>query len=102
MGVFDALRQSASAADIRILHVDFRDCNDENNESLVVYVRHAGRSFLFAGDAEWEDRDCTPAIQNMLARFTGSASARARTPPARTPLAGPCGGSADTDGPDEM
>ena len=72
MGVFDALRQSASAADIRILHVDFRDCNDENNESLVVYVRHAGRSFLFAGDAEWEDRDCTPAIQNMLARFTGS------------------------------
>ena len=44
-------------------------------------TRHAGRSFLFAGDAEWEDRDCTPAIQNMLARFTGSASARARTPP---------------------
>ncbi len=74
MGVFDALRQSASAADIRILHGDFRDCNDENNESLVVYVRHAGRSFLFAGDAEWEDRDCTPAIQNMLARFTGSAA----------------------------
>ena len=43
--------------------------------SLVVYVAHAGRSFLFAGDAEWEDRDCTPAIQNMPARFTGSASA---------------------------
>ncbi len=58
--------------EIRILAGD-RDCRNQNNDSLVVRVAHAGKSFLFTGDAEFTDGGgCDgPEIDLLLARYDG-------------------------------
>lgn len=66
-----ALKTSPSMVDVRLLS-GFAGCADENNDSVVVLVIYKEARILISGDAEWEDKKCTPAITRMLKRFGGS------------------------------
>jgi competence protein ComEC len=65
-----ALSGSGSDADLRFLGGG-RGCENENNNSLVLLVRHRGAEFLFVGDAESEmDDGCGPGqIESVLDFF---------------------------------
>lgn len=62
-----ALRNAPSNADIRFL-AGYRggECEDENNDSLVLRVKYGEKIFLFTGDSESEDDGCFPQISNLL------------------------------------
>lgn len=57
---------SPSGVDVRFLSGYRTDCEDENNESVVMRVKYGEATFLFTGDAESEDRDCEPQISLLL------------------------------------
>ncbi|HEX8771876.1 MAG TPA: hypothetical protein VF711_14015, partial [Acidimicrobiales bacterium] len=65
-----ALSRNASKADLRFL-AGGRGCDNENNDSLVLLVRHNGAEFLFVGDAETEeDKLCGASeIDSVLNSF---------------------------------
>jgi beta-lactamase superfamily II metal-dependent hydrolase len=58
-----------SDVDVRFLSGSRPACEDENNSSLVVRVEYREATFLFTGDAEGEDRDCTPLLHRLVSRF---------------------------------
>jgi competence protein ComEC len=63
------LQTSGSRAEIRFLNAS-KDCENENNDSLVVLVRYGNTKLLVTGAAEWEsDSRCQAAIPRMLARY---------------------------------
>lgn len=66
-----SLRDSPSEVDMRFLN-GFRGCEDENNDSVVVLITYKLGKFLITGDAEWEDKNCKPAIDRMQALFKHS------------------------------
>lgn len=63
---------AASSAEV-ILLSGFRNCPDENNDSIAVLVKDGNASALFAGDAEMEDASGTcrtePQLQHLVKRF---------------------------------
>jgi beta-lactamase superfamily II metal-dependent hydrolase len=62
-----ALTTSPSNVDVRFLAGGRDDeCEDANNESLVVRVKYGQKSFIFTGDSEFEDQQCFPQIDNLL------------------------------------
>jgi hypothetical protein len=61
-----------SGADIRFLSGYRRDCEDENNESVVMRVKYGEATFLFTGDAESEDDNCEPQISLLLDWYRGT------------------------------
>jgi competence protein ComEC len=61
-----------SGVDIRFLSGYRRDCEDENNESVVMRVKYGEATFLFTGDAESEDDDCEPQISLLLDWYRGT------------------------------
>jgi competence protein ComEC len=64
-----ALLSSPSEVDIRFL-AGFRNCKNENNDTLTVLVRYKGTAMLFSGDAESESApDCVSEISHLLKRF---------------------------------
>lgn len=62
---------------VKIRFLDgWRDCNDENNFSLVMHVAYNEQSFLLTGDSEIDDKDfetntelCKGLIPTLLERF---------------------------------
>jgi hypothetical protein len=61
-----AIMRSDSKANIRFLNGG-RDCENQNNDSLVVHVQYQEASFLFTGDAGAEgDEQCTGGIPHLL------------------------------------
>lgn len=66
-----ALKNTNSEADIKFL-AGSRDCEDENNNSLVLRVDYKESSFLFAGDSEDEDGTCNPQINNLLEFYSNT------------------------------
>jgi competence protein ComEC len=58
-----------SGVDIRFLSGYRRNCEDENNESVIMRVKYGEAIFLFTGDAESEDDTCAPQISHLLDRY---------------------------------
>lgn len=55
-----------SGVDIRFLSGYRRNCEDENNESVIMRVKYGDAIFLFTGDAESEDDTCDPQISVLM------------------------------------
>jgi len=62
---------TSSEVDLRVLDGS-RECDDENNDSLIVRVRYRKASFLFSGDAEVDDKVCVGEIPILLSFYKGT------------------------------
>ncbi|MCY7348022.1 MAG: MBL fold metallo-hydrolase [Pyrinomonadaceae bacterium] len=66
---------SGSQAELKFLSAG-RRCNDENNGSLVLRVAYRGKSFLFIGDAEVDDKEGrNPGCGGLLNRLLNDEAA---------------------------
>jgi competence protein ComEC len=64
-----ALKTSASLVDVRFLG-GARGCDNENNDSLVMLVKHKEGAYLFTGDAETtNESDCKSEIAKMVESY---------------------------------
>jgi len=67
--LFNDLRAADPDVGIRILSGS-RECDDENNDSLVVLVGYKEKRFLFTGDATTQtDEECTDEISMLTERY---------------------------------
>ncbi|HKP82078.1 MAG TPA: MBL fold metallo-hydrolase [Pyrinomonadaceae bacterium] len=70
--LFNDLRAADPDVGIRLLSGS-RDCDDQNNDSLVVLVGYKEKRFLFTGDATTQsDEECTDEISMLTERYQKS------------------------------
>lgn len=63
---------AASDVDLRLLDAS-RDCENGNNDSLIVRVKYKEASYLFTGDAETEsDPDCEAEVPMLVDFYAGT------------------------------
>jgi competence protein ComEC len=70
---FKDLKNTLSQVEVIFLNAS-SNCENPNNDSLVVIVKYGQTKLFVAGDAQWdtEKETCTPSIQRMLTRFRNS------------------------------
>ena len=67
--LFNDLRKADPDVGIRLLNGS-RDCDDQNNDSLVVLVGYKEKRFLFTGDATTQsDKECPDEISLLTKRY---------------------------------
>jgi beta-lactamase superfamily II metal-dependent hydrolase len=70
--VFNGIRASDPDVTLRLLN-GARDCDDANNDSLVLWLSYRGKTFLFTGDApSVSDKKCRDEISMLLDRYQSS------------------------------
>jgi beta-lactamase superfamily II metal-dependent hydrolase len=75
--VFSSIRTTDKDVSLRLLN-GARDCDDANNDSLVLWLSYRDTTFLFTGDASSQnDKKCRDEVSMLLDRYQNSGNLKA-------------------------